>query len=146
MTTIAYKDGIIAHDSRVTANNLIVDDEYNKHITVADIHFFVAGGTEFAEDFCNAYASHSPTVKNMDVSAIVVEPSGKIFKSSVEERDGQFRIWKSPIRPGCPTALGSGHEFALAFMDMGLSAEQAVMRAMKFDAATGGQVRTFKIE
>jgi len=44
------------------------------------------------------------------------------------------------------SALGSGHDFVLAFMDMGLSAEEAVQRTMKFDAATGGKVHTFKID
>jgi len=146
MTTIAYKDGVIAWDSRVTANNLIVDDDYDKHIVIADTHFFVAGATEFSEDFCNAYAARSPTVKDMEVSAIVVEPSGKLFKTSVEERQGQFRIWKSPLRVEALSALGSGHDFALAFMDTGLTAEEAVHRVMKFDAATGGRVHTFKID
>lgn len=146
MTTIAYKDGVIAWDSRVTANNLIVDDDYDKHIVIADTHFFVAGATEFSEDFCNAYAARSPTVKDMEVSAIVVEANGKLFKSSVEESGGQFRIWRAPIPQGRLSALGSGHDFALAYMDMGLSAEEAVRRVMKFDAATGGEVRTFRIE
>lgn len=146
MTTIAYKDGVIAWDSRVTASNLIVDDDYDKHIVIADIHFFVAGATEFSEEFCNAYAARSPTVKDMDVSAIVCEPNGKLLKSSVEESGGQFRIWRSPYRQGCPPfALGSGHDFVLAFMDMGLTAEEAVQRTMKFDAATGGRVHTFQI-
>ena len=146
MTTIAYKDGIIAWDSRITANNFIVDDDYDKHIVIADTHFFVAGATEFSEDFCNAYAARSPTVKDMEVGAIVVEANGKLFKSSVEESGGQFRIWRSPYRQGCPPfALGSGHDFAIAFMDMGLTAEEAVQRVMKFDAATGGKVHTFQV-
>lgn len=145
MTTIAYKDGVIAWDSRVTAENFIVDDEYEKHVVVADIHFFCSGATEFVEDFCSAYAAHGPTVKDMDVSAIVLEPNGRLFKASVEERQGQFRIWRAPIPLGRISALGSGHDFVLAFMDMGLSAEEAVKRTMKFDAATGGRVHTFQI-
>lgn len=145
MTTIAYKDGIIAWDSRMTASNLIVDDDYDKHIVIADIHFFCSGATEFVEDFCNAYAARSATVRDMDVGAIVFEPNGKLFKSAVEEKHGQFRIWRAPIPLGRISALGSGHDFVLAFMDMGLSAEEAVQRTMKFDAATGGRVHTFQI-
>lgn len=145
MTTIAYKDGIIAWDSRMTASNLIVDDDYDKHIVIADIHFFCSGATEFVEDFCNAYAARSATVRDMDVGAIVFEPNGKLFKSAVEEKHGQFRIWRAPIPLGRISALGSGHDFVLAFMDMGLTAEEAVQRVMKFDAATGGRVHTFQI-
>jgi len=118
MTTIAYKDGVIAYDSRVSAENFIVDDAYEKHIVVADIHFFCSGSTEFLEDFCNAYASRSPTVRDMDVGAIVLETNGRLFKASVEERQGQFRIWRAPIPQGRLSALGSGHDFALAYMDM----------------------------
>ena len=146
MTTIAYKDGVIAWDSRVTAENFIVDDEYEKHVVIADIHFFCSGATEFVEDFCNAYAAHSPTVKDMDVSAIVLESNGKLFKAAVEERQGQFRIWRAPIPLDRMSALGSGYAFVLAFMDMGLTAEEAVQRTMKFDAATGGKVHTFKVD
>lgn len=145
MTTIAYKDGVIAWDSRVTAENFIVDDEYDKHIVIADIHFFCSGATEFVDDFCNAYAARSPTVKDMDVSAIVLESNGKLFKAAIEERQGQFRIWRAPIPLGRMSALGSGHDFVLAFMDTGLTAEEAVHRVMKFDAATGGKVHTFQI-
>jgi len=146
MTTVAYKDGVIAWDSRGTAENFIVDDEYEKHVVIADIHFFCSGATEFMDDFCNAYAARSTTVKDMAVSAIVLESNGKLFKAAVEERQGQFRIWRAPIPPGRMSALGSGHDFVLAFMDMGLSAEEAVQRTMKFDAATGGKVHTFKID
>ena len=145
MTTIAYKDGIIAWDSRVTAENFIVDDEYDKHVVIADIHLFCSGATEFVEDFCQAYAARSTTVKDMDVYAIVLESNGKLFKAGVEEKKGGFRIWRSPIPPGRISALGSGHDFVLAFMDMGLTAEEAVQRVMKFDAATGGRVHTFQI-
>lgn len=145
MTTIAYKAGVIAYDSRVSAENFIVDDEYDKHVVIADIHFFCSGATEFVEDFCNAYAARSPTVKDMDVGAIVLEPSGKLFKAAVEERQGQFRIWRAPIPLGRVSAMGSGHDFVLAYMDMGLSAEEAVQRTMRFDAATGGKVHTFQI-
>ncbi len=146
MTTIAYKDGVIAYDSRVTARNLIVDDEFDKHLVVAGIHFFCSGTTEFLEDFCNAYAAHSPTVRYMEVSALVVEAGNRVFKSSVEEENSTHRIWKSPIRVGSLASIGSGQDFVLAYMDMGLSAEEAVRRVMKFDAATGGEVRTFRIE
>ena len=145
MTTIAYKDGVIAWDSRVTAENFIVDDEYDKHVIVGDIHFFCSGSTEFMVDFCNAYAARSTTVKDMEVGAIVFEPNGRLFRAGVEEKHGQFRIWRAPIPLGRVSAMGSGHDFVLAYMDMGLSAEEAVQRVMKFDAETGGRVHTFQI-
>lgn len=42
-------------------------------------------------------------------------------------------------------AIGSGKNFALAFMDTGMSAEEAVRATCKRDIYTGGTIRTFKI-
>ena len=32
MTTIAYKDGVIAYDSRLIRDDLIMSDDYDKHL------------------------------------------------------------------------------------------------------------------
>lgn len=43
-------------------------------------------------------------------------------------------------------AWGSGEEFALAAMDFGNSAEEAVKYAMTRDTCTGGKVHVYDIE
>jgi len=45
MTTIAYKDGVIACDSRITSGSLIVDDNEIKMVKKGDVVFFLAGST-----------------------------------------------------------------------------------------------------
>lgn len=80
MTTIDYKDSVVAYDSRATESSTghIIDDNIQKRISVDKLHFFPCG--------------------------------------------------------------------ALAYMDMGHSAVDAIKGAMKRDANTGGQIRTFGIE
>ncbi|GAI22667.1 unnamed protein product, partial [marine sediment metagenome] len=50
------------------------------------------------------------------------------------------------LDPANPDAIGSGSAYALAAMDMGASAEEAVRAAMKRDIYTGGKVRTMRID
>lgn len=144
MTTIAYKDGVISYDSRITSDNIIQDDDFDKHHGYGDTHFFFCGSTEDMEDFANLYLAKENPVRDLDVSALVFE-EGKLFKSSVEEKEETFRIWKSPVRLKSTVAIGSGRDFALAFMDSGMSSEDAIKATAKRDTWTGGKVRTFKL-
>lgn len=45
-----------------------------------------------------------------------------------------------------PFAIGSGRDFALAAMDMGATAKEAVEMAAKRDVYTGGTIRTVIID
>ena len=60
--------------------------------------------------------------------------------------DDKTGIWKQELDPANPDAIGSGSAYALAAMDMGASAEDAVRAAMKRDIYTGGRVRTMRVE
>lgn len=59
--------------------------------------------------------------------------------------DDKAGIWKQELDPANPDAIGSGAAYALAAMDMGASAEDAVRAAMKRDIYTGGKVRAMKV-
>lgn len=43
MTTIAYKDGIIAYDSRAVKGDVIIDDDFNKCEEYNNHYFFYSG-------------------------------------------------------------------------------------------------------
>lgn len=43
MTTIAYKDGVIAYDSRCTRGTTILDDDANKLYAVKGVSFLCTG-------------------------------------------------------------------------------------------------------
>ena len=57
MTTIAYKDGIIAYDSRCLCGNAIVDDNIDKHLAIEGLHFFFSGNTGDQVALLEAYKS-----------------------------------------------------------------------------------------
>lgn len=142
MTTIAYKDGVIAYDSRLVVENLIFDDEFEKMHSRDDVLFFLSGSTCDNEKFMNAYFEPELIYKNVNVEAIVYDQSS-LYRSSIDS-NGIF--WKSPLRANNYYAIGSGRDFALAFMDSGISAEEAIHATMKRDCFTGGKVRTYQVE
>ena len=142
MTTIAYKDGVIAYDSRICAGNTIFDDDFDKKVEKEGLMFFLAGATSdygmFIESF---FAGKNIAERPFNVTALVVIGS-ELWDSSIDE-DGIF--WKSKLRMDTHYAYGSGSDHALTAMDMGESAVKAIEWAMKRDCKTGGRIRSFNI-
>lgn len=136
MTTIAYRDGIIACDSRATRDITILSDNANKMTEQDGCMFFYAGATCDEQKLIDAYFGKE--VQSIEGNALVVD-GGVIY---LVGHDGK-ELWK------CPTyeygALGSGGDHALTAMDMGATAKEAVKIAMKRDACTGGTVRTYEV-
>jgi len=139
MTTIAYKDGIIAYDSRASSGNTIVDDNADKHIIKDGVHFFYCGKPSEYVEMCSAYFNKD--AEDFESSAIVVD-KGKLFYYGLTKSDG---YWKHPIPNNGVYAIGSGQDHAFTAMDLGCSAKEAVKMAMKRDSGTGGKIRTFKV-
>ena len=139
MTTIAYKDGIIAYDGRITRGNQIVYDDFDKCLERDGVQFVCSGGTSDFDKIVSAYFGGE--VSDCSAVALIVT-EGAIWHSAVDENTG---FWKSAMMLDKPYALGSGTEHALTAMDMGASAYQAVEMAMKRDSCTGGLVRTLSI-
>lgn len=138
MTTIAYKNGVIAYDSRMTAGDTILTDRCDKHTVVRRTHFFYSGTSADLPALLQAYfgEEHAPAV---DGSALVVD-EGQVWLVSTD-KDG---LWRERIT--YPYALGSGTDFALAAMDCGLDAAGAVKIAIGRDPYSGGRVRKFKVQ
>lgn len=139
MTTIAYKNGIIAYDSRIILGNLIYDDDFDKKIEVDGVVFFMSGTVSDYPTFIDVYFGKSNNNVSLDVESIALH-DGVLYRSSV---DNKGVCWKSPLRMEHSYAIGSGEKFALAFMDAGYNAEDAVIATMNRDCWTGGRVRTF---
>ena len=143
MTTIAYKDGIIAYDSRVCSGNMIYDDEYDKKIVVSDgIIMFMAGLYSHIDDFVDCYCSNvNKNEKCINIQAFVVD-SGMLYESFIDENNALNKIKMSMEKH---YAIGSGSPHAITAMDMGASAEEAVKMASKRCYQTGGKINTFNI-
>ena len=140
MTTIAYKDGVIAYDSRQTRNDRIVSDNAPKCQVVDGVSFFLSGAVCNEKALIAAYFG-TPSPVPVECSGYVVD-GGNLMMVGHDDKTG---IWKQELELTNPDAIGSGAAYALAAMDMGASAEGAVRAAMKRDIYTGGEIRLFRL-
>tara|TARA_R110002074_G_scaffold61959_3_gene149471 strand:- start:992 stop:1435 length:444 start_codon:yes stop_codon:yes gene_type:complete len=143
MTTLAYKDGVVAYDSRETEGSTIVDDECVKHIVSNKLHFFFCGRSADQELLIEA-VENGPREEypdSVEVFAIVVK-EGVVYTAGIDKLEEYF--WQEE-RQGNHFACGSGQHHALTAMDCGMTAKQAVQMAAKRDANTGGKIHTYKI-
>jgi len=141
MTTIAYKDGVIAYDSRQTRNGAIVTDNAEKSELVNGVRFFLAGAVCDMPALIAAYFG-TPSTVPVECSGYVVD-GGRLIMVGHDDKTG---VWKQELDPANPDAIGCGAPYALAAMDMGASAEEAVRAAVKRDIYTGGRIRTLVID
>jgi ATP-dependent protease HslVU (ClpYQ) peptidase subunit len=140
MTTIAYRDGVLAADSLVTLGHTKVHGSYQK---IRRIGSYLVGTVGSVAD-CQAFMewlkrgddTHPP--RKGEYSALVIDPRGKVR----ELENGS--VLPSP-RGAKFFALGSGGTFALAAMYAGATATEAVKIAAKIDTNTGLPVKTLKI-
>lgn len=141
MTTIAYHEGIIAYDSRLTQGPYISQDNFNKQILRNGARFFFTGAPSDYETFIEVYTLAN-TQKATPNEALVVE-KGKLFYCGINAEDGFFKEeWPLNVA----IAIGSGGDHAITAIDCGHSARFAVKMAAKRDSRTGGRIRTYTIK
>jgi len=155
MTTIAYKNGIIAADTGVSVGNTFIG-ELTKIFKVEFTHAELLGGvagdcdksTQFIQwaynlndEFINAIVSHVPSnLRNCED----LRPYGKAeepFEAFIvirhdNYRDKIFTYESSGIAVEIVATIfanGSGRDLALGAMGAKLSAEQSVQIACKYD-------------
>lgn len=144
MTTIAYRNGVIAADTRGT------DDEYHPGIYRTEKLFTVdgdiiatAGDDASGMMFVDWYGKKKNGKRPKPPSALT--EAGADFCVLVLTKDGLFWAdkWCRLIKITDEFyAIGSGRAYAMGAMDHGATAEQAVHTAMKWDPNTGGNVET----
>jgi ATP-dependent protease HslVU (ClpYQ) peptidase subunit len=140
MTTVAYKDGIIAYDSRMVSGTTIVDDNYDKHQESKGVHFFFSGCVCEQKNFLAAYQGEA--IKSENNATAIVCDKGELYMAIFNK--GEY-ISVTPENKDRALVLGSGEDYALTAMDMGATAKEAIKWAMKRDTGTGGRIRTFKV-
>lgn len=136
MTTLAYKDGIIATDGQVTCGRVILTKDQSKRHFHGDNIFFLCGPNSDMEAFMNAYPQG--TVKNSTVSGFALVDG--VLHATVAD-SGEVCTWVQNLESAW--AYGSGSEFALGAMDAGCNAEDAVRIAAGRDVGTGGKIRLY---
>lgn len=135
MTTIVYKDGVIATDTRMSSGNVIVSDDFEKRYESKGCVFFLCGGIHDAHELVAAYPGMKISDSN-NSSGFVVDHGDLMWVCS-----SRGVLTRAPVT--CVEAYGSGMEFALAACDHGKSAKEAVEYAMSRDSGTGGRVRCY---
>lgn len=146
MTTIAYhyESGTIAFDGRETEDGVILCDDTLKMRRVGEDVWFFCGTVsdeKRAIEYLQAEDPKKPRFA-IDFEALIARPDGAVFQASICPDTGQ--PWRAPLNHNA--AIGSGRYFALAAMDRGKSAEDAVRYAMTRDCGSGGEVRVFSVK
>ncbi len=141
MTTIAYhhKDKQIAVDGRVTAGGAIADDNYNKIIT-NKLGIWVCSGSSADCESLAMLKLGDNAGRDLESTALLVR-EGKVFLA-LTEKDGRYS--ESPVTYN--DAQGCGYRFAIAAMDHGKSAKEAIEYAMTRDIYTGGKIQVIDVE
>lgn len=147
MTTIAYRDGIIASDSRAYSGDKHPIGDKQKVFALpggrlVGISSSVVGAPNHFLAWLAALPADAPLVSAVAgqehlVQALVVERSGEAFYWN----DG--RTFTGPIKADF-YAIGSGQQTALAALELGKSAAEAIELAIKLDPWTGGEARTLE--
>lgn len=142
MTTLAYKDGILACDSRITIDGKVMGNAVKGGV-FGDYLVGVAG------DFVTIPAIMD-WVKNGIKKAPPKFPKGTEFICLLINRKGAITIYENDFKPmhmdDKVFATGSGSAHAYGAMHVGATAKDAVIAAAAYDGNTGGRVRTFQFE
>ena len=142
MTTIAYRNGVLAGDSQVTDGQIWTADKlFDVSSSAGRLLVGVCGdvyaGLVFVEWLKNE-KSRKPDIGNEDFEAIVIAESGRVT------------IWNQSLigwRPkGKYFAIGSGGPVAMGAMSAGKGAIDAVKVACKHDPYTRGPVRSLRLK
>lgn len=141
MTTIAYHHGdkVIATDGRICCGNEILNDQTVKMIRKGKKRFFLTGSLCDYDKFVNLCVNGAEYHGRLDVSAFMVDENKQVHLCTLEDR--RFMVSKVEHRD----AIGSGHQYAIAAMDFGLTASEAVKYATTKDCKTGGKIRRYQL-
>ena len=142
MTTIAYnhKDKQIAYDSRCTAADVIMTDALEKKFVIGDAIYFMSGSTCDFELFFSEFKHGVKPSVDLDCYGICVINGVATFRA-IDANTGLFFESKREYN----FTIGTGSRFALAAMDLGKSAKEAVEYAATRDIYTGGEIKVYQL-
>lgn len=157
MTTIAYKNGIMAADSMCTAESTFIGHAPKLYRLKNKAVLGAAGDMDARAVMAlleKATAYTMPARKALaetetDFSGIMAFPNGRVFHIAVYQGEGdkasqwigQAYELDSPF-----FAIGTGESFALGAMKAGRSAEEAVKIACYFDSYSAPPIQTEKVK
>jgi len=138
VTTIAYRDGVMAGDSGSTSGET-VDGSYRKTFKHEGRLYGMTGRVADAavfKEWVKKGRKGKPGISDLQV--IEIRADGKVL---FWEGDRPPFIYKSPC-----VAIGTGSDIALGAMLVGANAKQALKAARKANVYTIGKIRTIKLK
>jgi|DEB19_MinimDraft_2_1074335.scaffolds.fasta_scaffold70073_1 ATP-dependent HslUV protease subunit HslV len=139
MTTIAYRDGIIAADTLTTSSGGILSRASVKIGGRGGVLWCTSGDSAWGKafrDWISTGMKGEVERPEEGSGATIFLPNGDIVV---------YHINGYELRLGLPFwAEGSGADFAIGAMQVGATAEQAVAAAMAWDHRTGGEIKVLK--
>ncbi|MFT6347082.1 MAG: hypothetical protein ACJAYB_000063 [Psychromonas sp.] len=141
MTTIVYdkEAGQIAFDGQLTNGDVIVRLDSQKMVRAGDDLLFLCGNLDAEQEFIHAFTTGG-LCESTQVGAFFVR-NHEAFACGVGE---DFKLFTYSLESSW--AIGTGQHFALAALDFGQSARDAVQYAVERDIYTGGKVSVYDIE
>lgn len=141
MTTIAFKDGIIAVDGMACCGDVVYDLNANKFYERNGTLFWLSSQSN-EEEFIDAFIGGNKVSVDGICCGFVRLPSGQLMCAVTHEENGVVS-WKHDT--DMPWAYGCGDQFAIGAMDAGASAEEAIHVASKRSVGTGGTIRVYDV-
>lgn len=158
MTTVAYRDGVLASDSKVTMGHLYAMNQPKLHRLKGGAMLGQAGDCDVREivHLLQAVTTEDAipdkdtlSATRTDFEGILVLPNKEVYYLAVfKEEFGSSVEWQAHVNKlyNKFIACGSGGELAMAAMMQGASAEEAIKIAAALDIYTGGKVQTMELE
>lgn len=139
MTTIAYRDGVLAADTLTSSNGVLCAKAFKiggRNGILWSATGDAAWGKRFRDWCATGAVGDHPAPPDKGTGGTIYLPGNDLLV---------FHEGGIEFRPGLPFwADGSGCDYALGAMQMGATAEQAVAAAMVWDQHTGGEIRTVR--
>ena len=128
MTTVVYRDGVLAADTLVVANGIVVGQKSKLFRVGSHSAIGFAGDIKYMNKFLESTPEDEFTGEFGAIRVVGKKVTTYSGDNNPEEVDAPFH------------AIGSGWEIAMGAMAMGATAEEAVRVAMQYDVNTGGEV------
>lgn len=138
MTTVCFDGETLASDSRMHGDKEYYQDNCKKIFKVGASYIGIAG--DVSEGLLFLRWRKDMTKEKPELTDAF---------DALEIKDGIAYQWDKYLillELGKTAAIGSGCQFAIAAMECGKTAKEAIEVAKKFDSGTGGKVKAVKIK
>lgn len=156
MTTIAFKDGVMACDSKCTDDDGAFFSRTQKIFRLANNALLGTAGDgdvrEVIDVFDTCAPKRLPSKQKLadtktDFAGLLAFPGGRLFGVDIQHCKNRSE-WTAQVVEieERIAACGSGHQFAIGAMAAGRSAAEAVAIACRYDSYSQGPIKEISVK